>query len=68
MLTPRKQETAIEETRKVFPPLRQRISDSVQKLEDQLESGMETGSASEGEVAKAKETIQSAKKMLDTPI
>ena len=51
------QRTAIEETRAVFPPLRQRISDALQKLEDQVEAG----TASEEEVSKAKAAIQSAK-------
>lgn len=52
----------------MFPPLRQRISDSVQKLEDQLESASEGGSATEEEVTKAKEVIQDAKKMLSQPV
>lgn len=51
---------AIEETKAVFPPLRQRITDALQKLEDQLELGQERG-ASEEEIAKAKEVIQQAK-------
>jgi tubulin-specific chaperone A len=44
----------------VFPPLRQRITDALQKLEDQLELGQERG-ASDEEIAKAKEVIQQAK-------
>ena len=56
-LTQQKQKTAIEETKAVFPPLRQRITDAIHKLEDQLEGG----AGSEEEVKKAKEVIESAK-------
>ncbi|TVY50962.1 Tubulin-specific chaperone A [Lachnellula cervina] len=53
----KQEKTAIEETRAVFPPLRQRITDAVLKLEDQLEAG----TASEAETEKAKAAIESAK-------
>ncbi|PSS16897.1 hypothetical protein M430DRAFT_42871 [Amorphotheca resinae ATCC 22711] len=56
----KQERAAIEETKAVFPPLRQRITDALQKLEDQLELGQERG-ASEEEIAKAKEVIQQAK-------
>lgn len=55
------QRAAIEETKAVFPPLRQRIADALQKLEDQVESAQQ-GGASEEEIAKAKEAIEQAKK------
>ncbi|TVY83638.1 Tubulin-specific chaperone A [Lachnellula suecica] len=53
----KQEKTAIEETRAVFPPLRQRIADAVQKLEDQVEAG----GATDEEAAKAKEAIKAAK-------
>jgi hypothetical protein len=56
------QRTAIEETKAVFPPLRQRITDALQKLEDQLEA-TESNGASADEVTKAKEVIAQAKKI-----
>lgn len=51
------QKTAIEETRAVFPPLRERIADAVQKLEDQVEAG----GATDDEISKAREAIEKAK-------
>ncbi|KAH8814882.1 tubulin-specific chaperone-like protein Rbl2 [Xylogone sp. PMI_703] len=49
---------AIEETKAVFPSLRKRIEDAVQKLEDVLDSA---STANEDEVTKAKDAIQQAK-------
>jgi hypothetical protein len=59
------QKLAIAETLAVFPPLRQRIADSVQKLEDQLE-GQENGAsaAPDEEIVRAKEVIAGAKVVL----
>lgn len=54
------QRAAIEETKAVFPPLRERITNAILKLEDQLEAGQESG-ASEDEITKAKDVIQQAK-------
>ncbi|KAH7364787.1 tubulin binding cofactor A [Rhexocercosporidium sp. MPI-PUGE-AT-0058] len=54
------QRAAIQETKNVFPPLRERIKDALQKLEDQVEDG-ESNGADEGEITKAKEVIESAK-------
>ncbi|PMD15982.1 putative tubulin-specific chaperone Rbl2 [Hyaloscypha hepaticicola] len=56
----KQERTAIEETKAVFPPLRQRITDALAKLEDQLEAGKASG-ASEEEIKKAQEVITSAK-------
>lgn len=56
----KQEQTAIEETRAVFPSLRQRIADALQKLEDQLEVGQEKGATDE-EIEKAKEVIAEAK-------
>lgn len=54
------QQAAIEETKAVFPSLRKRIADALEKLEEQLEVGEEKG-ATEQEIAKAKEVIAEAK-------
>jgi hypothetical protein len=54
------QQAAIEETKAVFPSLRKRIVDALEKLEEQLEVGEEKG-ATEQEIAKAKEVIAEAK-------
>lgn len=59
------QRTAIEETRAVFPPLRQRIEDALEKLKDQLEAGQAKG-ASEAEITAATETIEKAKLAIST--
>jgi hypothetical protein len=62
---PHHQKLAIAETLAVFPPLRQRIADSVQKLEDQLE-GQENGASAfpEEEIVRAKEVIAGARRVL----
>lgn len=54
------QRAAIEETKAVFPPLRQRITDALQKLEDQIEVAQQSGASPE-EIAKAKNVIDQAK-------
>merc|ERR1712000_624505 len=51
---------AIQETKNVFPPLRERIKDALQKLEDQVEEG-QSNRASEEEISKAKDIIKSTK-------
>ncbi|CZT47873.1 related to beta-tubulin binding protein [Rhynchosporium secalis] len=56
----KQERAAIQETKNVFPPLRQRIKDALQKLEDQVEDGQSNG-AVESEITKAKEVIQSAR-------
>lgn len=54
------QRAAIQETKNVFPPLRERIKDALQRLQDQVEDG-ESNGADEAEITKAKEVIESAK-------
>ncbi|KAG4434306.1 hypothetical protein IFR05_010219 [Cadophora sp. M221] len=56
----KQERAAIQETKNVFPPLRERIKDALQRLEDQVEDG-ESNGADEGEITKAKEVIESAK-------
>jgi len=52
------------ETLAVFPPLRQRITDAMQKLEDQLGAlGQENGS--DEEIMRAKEVLGAAKRVLE---
>lgn len=55
----KQERAAIEETKAVFPPLRERIVLATQKLEDKLE--VHEGSAPEEEITKAKEMIAQAK-------
>ncbi|KAG0650727.1 hypothetical protein D0Z07_2313 [Hyphodiscus hymeniophilus] len=57
----KQERAAIEETKAVFPPLRQRIVDALQKLEDQVQ-GAQQGGASEAEITKAKDAVAQAKK------
>lgn len=52
------QKAAIDETKAVFPPLRERIEAALQKLEDKLE-GEEDGEGAE--VVKAREVVVQAK-------
>ncbi|KAK0108597.1 hypothetical protein ONS95_003393 [Cadophora gregata] len=56
----KQERAAIQETKNVFPPLRERIKDALQRLEDQVEEG-QTNGALEEEIAKAKEVIKNAK-------
>ncbi|OAQ99834.1 hypothetical protein LLEC1_01889 [Akanthomyces lecanii] len=53
-------QTAIEQTKGVFGPLKQRIDDAVAKLEDQV-AAAEQGGAPEAEVAQAKTVLAQAK-------
>ncbi|KAI1000799.1 hypothetical protein K3495_g7397 [Podosphaera aphanis] len=60
----KQERTAIEETRAVFSPLKQRVVDAMQKLEDLLDakSGQEID---EDSVKKAKDVLESAKKLIE---
>ncbi|KAF2202038.1 tubulin binding cofactor A [Delitschia confertaspora ATCC 74209] len=61
----RQERQALEETKNVFPTIRQKISQAVQKLEEELESNKEDGgSASTEEVTKAKDAVAEAKKAI----
>ncbi|KAI9645443.1 tubulin folding cofactor A [Ciborinia camelliae] len=53
----KQERTAIEETKAVFPPLRERLADAILKLEDLVERG-----GVEAEEEKAKAVIAEAKK------
>ncbi|KAM3461672.1 hypothetical protein MY5147_005644 [Beauveria neobassiana] len=56
----KQQKTAIEQTKAVFGPLKQRIADAVAKLEDQLATA-EQAAAPEAEIAQAKTVLAQAK-------
>ncbi|KAK4906115.1 hypothetical protein LTR28_000655 [Elasticomyces elasticus] len=58
----RQEQKAIEETKAMFPALRQRIKDALAKLEQQLEKN--EGSADPAEITKAKEAVASAQKAI----
>ncbi|PQE27426.1 Tubulin binding cofactor A protein [Rutstroemia sp. NJR-2017a BVV2] len=52
----KQERAAIEETKAVFPPLRERIGDAILKLEDQIKR-----SDNETEIKKAEEVVKEAK-------
>ncbi|KAM3066273.1 tubulin folding cofactor A [Clarireedia jacksonii] len=52
----KQERAAIEETKAVFPPLRERIADAILKLEDQIKR-----SDNETEIKKAEEVVKEAK-------
>jgi tubulin-specific chaperone A len=54
------QQTAIQETKAVFEPLRKRIVDAVAKLEDQIAIQDKSG-GKEDEIEQAKATLAEAK-------
>ncbi|KAI9701753.1 MAG: hypothetical protein M1836_001096 [Candelina mexicana] len=58
----RQERKALEETKAVLPPLRERIKEAIENLESQLEAAKESGKETPvEEVTKAKEAIASAK-------
>ncbi|PQE15527.1 Tubulin binding cofactor A protein [Rutstroemia sp. NJR-2017a WRK4] len=52
----KQERAAIEETKAVFPPLRERIADAILKLEDQIKR-----SDNDAEIKKAEEVVKEAK-------
>ncbi|KFX95106.1 hypothetical protein O988_05968 [Pseudogymnoascus sp. VKM F-3808] len=60
--TLKQERAAIEETKAVFPTLKTRIEDNLEKLRDQVEKAQ--GSAPEEEIVKAQSAIESAEKAL----
>jgi len=59
------QQTALEETKKVFGPLVERITEAVQKLEEQIAISESDGTAPEEELKKAKEALEAGKKLTE---
>jgi len=55
----KQERAAIEETKAILPTFRPRIIDAVEKLQDQLQAGQQSG-ASEEEVRKAKDVLEKA--------
>ncbi|KAM0424675.1 hypothetical protein ACHAPT_009983 [Fusarium lateritium] len=56
----KQQQTALEQTKAVFEPLRKKIAAAVQKLEEQITVSEQTGGQEE-QVQLAKETLEKAK-------
>jgi tubulin-specific chaperone A len=52
------------ETQNIFGPLRQRISDAVQRLEEQLAQSESGGSSTPEELKEAKDVLESGKKAM----
>lgn len=59
----KQEKTALEETKKVFEPLKERIVRAVNTLEEQIAISESDGSAAEAELAKAKEALRSGQKV-----
>ncbi|KAI0125682.1 tubulin binding cofactor A [Xylariales sp. AK1849] len=58
----RQEQKVLEETRAVFGPLKQRITEATQRLEEQIASAEGDGDANAEELAKAKEVLASTPK------
>ncbi|TLD25606.1 hypothetical protein PspLS_05504 [Pyricularia sp. CBS 133598] len=56
-------ETAIQETERVFAPLRVKIDEAVRKLEEQIALSDSDGRSSEEDLKKANDALESAKKL-----
>ncbi|AEO70339.1 uncharacterized protein THITE_2147180 [Thermothielavioides terrestris NRRL 8126] len=59
----KQEKTALDETKAVFGPLRKRIADAVEKLEEQIAISESDGTGSEEELKKAKEALASGQKL-----
>jgi len=59
----KQEKTALEETKKVFEPLKERIVRAVNTLEEQIAISESDGGAAEDELAKAKEALRSGQKV-----
>ncbi|KAK4240033.1 tubulin binding cofactor A [Achaetomium macrosporum] len=59
----KQEKTALEETKAVFEPLKKRIVDAVQKLEEQVAISESDGTAEEEELKKAKEALEAGQKL-----
>lgn len=62
-LTGEQQRTALQETKSMFEPLRERIVRAVTTLEEQLAMAEGEGTAAEGEVARANEALEAGRKV-----
>ncbi|KAL2130979.1 hypothetical protein VTI74DRAFT_5701 [Chaetomium olivicolor] len=59
----KQEKTALEETKAVFAPLRRRIADAVETLEEQIAISESDGTGSEEELKKAREALESGQKL-----
>lgn len=59
------QKTALEQTKRMFGPLRKQIEKAVAKLEEQLAIAESDGTASEEELKKARDAIESGRKVAE---
>ncbi|KAL2165211.1 hypothetical protein VTH06DRAFT_507 [Thermothelomyces fergusii] len=59
----KQEKTALEETKAVFGPLRKRIADAVQKLEEQIAISQSDGTGSEEELKKAQDALEAGRKV-----
>ncbi|SPQ18146.1 78947503-a59f-40e1-9e61-1112fd28ad02 [Thermothielavioides terrestris] len=59
----KQEKTALDETKAMFGPLRKRIADAVEKLEEQIAISESDGTGSEEELKKAKEALASGQKL-----
>ncbi|KAL2184268.1 tubulin binding cofactor A [Thermothelomyces heterothallicus CBS 203.75] len=59
----KQEKTALEETKAVFGPLRKRIADAVQKLEEQIAISESDSTGSEEELKKAKDALEAGQKV-----
>ncbi|KAH6853711.1 tubulin binding cofactor A [Chaetomium sp. MPI-CAGE-AT-0009] len=61
----KQENTALAETKAVFEPLRKRISDAVEKLEEQIAIAESDGTGSEEELKKAKDALETGQKVAE---
>ncbi|KAL2124532.1 hypothetical protein VTJ04DRAFT_897 [Mycothermus thermophilus] len=61
----KQEKTALEQTKAVFEPLRKRIAAAVDKLEEQIAIAESDGTGSEEELKKAKEAVETGKKIAE---
>ncbi|KAL2022661.1 hypothetical protein VTK56DRAFT_4742 [Thermocarpiscus australiensis] len=61
----KQEQTALEETKAVFGPLKRRIADAVQKLEEQIAISESDGTGSAEELKKAREALESGRKLAE---
>ncbi|KAK4151469.1 tubulin binding cofactor A [Chaetomidium leptoderma] len=59
----KQEKTALQETKAVFEPLRKRITDAVDKLEEQIAISESDGTGPEEELKKAREALEAGQKV-----
>ncbi|KAK0617896.1 tubulin binding cofactor A [Bombardia bombarda] len=61
----KQEQTALQETKAVFEPLHERITEAVQKLEEQIAISESEGTASEEQLKKAQEALGAGQKVTE---